>query len=127
MSYGLFMNMALLSAAGLSLACWAVHTFVGGREVARPLLDAKMASVPKYTSYYCWHLVTIVLLAMTAAFAYGAVAPTGKDVAVFALGLSIAFSIWSLVLVVWKRQRLLQLPQWLLFLVISVVAAAGIA
>jgi len=121
------MNHALAVAAALSLGTWALHTFVGGREIAGPLLRSGLHPVPKYTNYYCWHLVTIVLFAMAAAFAYGAVVPAGRDVAAFALMLSSAFAAWSLALVRWTRQPPLRLPQWLLFLAISVVAAVGFA
>jgi len=119
------MNHALALAAALSLGTWALHAFVGGREVAGPLLRSALRPVPKYTSYYCWHLVTIVLFAMAAAFAYGAVVPGGRDVAALALILSSAFAVWSLALVRWKRQPPLHLPQWLLFIAISVVASIG--
>ncbi len=120
------MNVALIVAASLSLITWAIHTFLGGREVARPLLRSSMKPVPKYTNYYCWHLVTLTLAAMTAGFAYAALVPAGLDVALLMTALSASFCIWSLALVLWKRRRLLELPQWSLFLLITVAAVIGL-
>ncbi len=86
-----------------------------------------MPVVPKLTNYYCWHLVTIVLFVMTAGFAYAAWVPAGQDVAVMSTILAIAFTLWSLALIIWKHRHPLQLPQWVLFLAISAAALAGLA
>ena len=56
-----------------------VHTVLGGREIARPLIEARGVSrVVRFTHYYCWHLVTAVLALMTAAFAWAAIDPAGR-------------------------------------------------
>jgi len=120
-------NVALIIAAGLSLLTWGIHTFVGGPRIAGPLLRSALPMVPKYTSYYCWHLVTIVLLAMAAGFAYAAFVPSGLDVAWLATLLALAFMGWSVALAFGKVRRPLHLPQWLLFLTISVAALVGLA
>jgi hypothetical protein len=119
------LNVAFAAAAGLSLLTWALHTFVGGPATAGPLLASSMHPVPKYTNYYCWHLVTITLLVVSAAFGYAAFVPTGSDVAVFATLLVVASAFWSLLLIAWKYRRPWQLPQWLLFFVIGGAAIAG--
>jgi hypothetical protein len=57
------------AAAAASLVTLAVHTFVGGAFVARPLLsDQSLPKAAKWLAYYCWHIVTLLLLAMAAAF-----------------------------------------------------------
>jgi hypothetical protein len=57
------------AAAAASLVTLAVHTFVGGAFVARPLLsDQSLPKAAKWLAYYCWHIVTFLLLAMAAAF-----------------------------------------------------------
>jgi hypothetical protein len=122
---GMTINVAFAAAAALALLTWGLHTFAGGPEVARPLLASALPPVPKLTTYYCWHLVTIVLFAQAGAFAYAAVTPTGRDVAAFATALAFAFALWSVLLVAWKHRRPLELPQWLLFGAIGAVAAFG--
>ena len=37
-----------------------------------------------------------------------------------------AFALWSVALIVWKRQKALDLPQWTLFAVIASLGAAGL-
>jgi hypothetical protein len=117
---------ALWVACVFSLVVCALHVWLGGREAARPLLDSELRSIPKYTNYYAWHMVTIVIAAMGAAFAYAALVPDGRDVGLAALGLAIAFTLWSLTLIAWKYRRPTLLPQWLLFLSVSIAGAVGL-
>jgi uncharacterized membrane protein YjjP (DUF1212 family) len=119
-------TIALWIACVLSLGVCALHVWLGGREAARPLLDSELRSIPKYTNYYAWHMVTIVIAAMGAAFAYAATIPEGRDVGIAALVLAVAFTLWSLTLILWKYRRPMLLPQWLLFLAVSVAAAIGL-
>ena len=120
------MNIGLLVAAVLTLATWAIHTFLGGPAVARPLLESEMEEVAKYTNYYCWHIVTLVLIVMAGGYGYAAFVPGGADVAVLLTLLSVGFTVWSLVLVAWSKRTALELPQWTLFLGISVAAVWGL-
>ena len=54
-----------IGATLLSFATCAIHVVAGGRFVAQPLLQANdLARIAKFTNYYCWHLVTIVLLTL---------------------------------------------------------------
>jgi hypothetical protein len=120
------MNIALAVAAFLSLLTWGIHTFEGGPRTVKPLLASAMRPVPKYTNYYCWHLVTFVLLTMAGGFAYAAVFPSGLDIAVLLTVLSAGFTLWSLALVALSRRKLLELPQWALFAPITAAALVGI-
>lgn len=120
------MNGFLAAASALSALTWAVHTFVGGPEIATPLLNAEMPAVPKFTAYYCWHLVTLTLAAMAVGFGYAAFDPGGWDVAVLATGLAASFAGWSLALVRWSGRHPLELPQWVLFLGIFAAALPGL-
>ena len=63
---------------------------------------------------------------MVAGFAYAAVTPGGRDVAIMSTLLSAAFTLWSLALALWKHWRPLELPQWTLFLTISIAGAIGL-
>jgi len=119
------MNTGFAAASVLSLITWGLHTFAGGAEVAGPLLRSEMPPVAKWTAYYCWHLVTIVLSLMAVSFAYAAFVPSGRDVAALATALSVSSGLWSLVLVVWRYRHPWRLPQWSLFLVISLAAVWG--
>jgi hypothetical protein len=120
------MNIALAIAAALSATTWAIHTFVGGPRVAGPLLEASLSPVVQLTHYYCWHLVTMMLGMMALGFGYAAFAAAGLDVAVFVTALSLGAMVWSMALTLWKRRKVAELPQWILFAAINVFAIAGL-
>ncbi|MEL6505893.1 MAG: hypothetical protein AAFQ10_15730 [Pseudomonadota bacterium] len=112
-------------AAGLSLFTFALHSFATRHDIVQPLLEADLHRVSKYTHYYCWHMVTITLFAMAAFYAVAAQFPSAWELAAVSTGLAMAFALWSIALVVWKRQKMFELPQWTLFIVISAAGAMG--
>jgi hypothetical protein len=120
------MNIALAIASALSAATWAIHTFVGGPQLVRPLLQASLQPVVQLTHYYCWHLVTMMLGMMALGFGYAAFVASGLDVAVFVTALSLGAMLWSMALTVWKQRKLAELPQWTLFAAINAFAIAGL-
>ncbi len=120
------MNAFLLAAAILTFLTWALHTFMGTPEIARPLLASDLPPVPKYTNYYCWHAVTIVLATMAGGYLYAALVDGAGDVAVLVTVLAAGFCLLGLFLMVQKKQRLVDLPQWVLFAIIVAVAVPGL-
>ncbi|HSX62266.1 MAG TPA: hypothetical protein VLF18_18945 [Tahibacter sp.] len=121
------MNTWLAAAAAVAFATFLIHTFVGGREIARPLLAARdLPRIPRLTAYYCWHMVTILLLAMSAALGWTA-AHANTPLAVLMLVLALAFTALSLALVVAYRVRPWYLPQWSLFAAIAALTGLGLA
>lgn len=117
------MNIGLLVAALITLFTWAIHTFLGGKTVARPLLESEMEPVAKFTNYYCWHAITLLLMMMSGGFAYAAWVPEGRDVAALFTILSLAYAVWSGVLILYSGRTAMELPQWTLF--VAITAAAG--
>ncbi len=121
------MNIWLAAAALVSLATALIHIFAGEREIARPLLRASdLASVPKHTQFYCWHIVSIVLLAMAAGYGYGSFEPTAIALNVMLTGLAASFALWNIGLILWKRLSPKHMIQWALFLPISGLGIAGL-
>ncbi|MEM7546806.1 MAG: hypothetical protein AAF367_14840 [Pseudomonadota bacterium] len=120
-------NLPFLLAAALSFITFLIHLFAGGPEVARPLLQSSdLAPVPKLTAYYCWHLVSITLAAMSVGFLIPAVSGTDRNMAIMWTAIAAGFAVWSGLLVIWKRQPPLHLPQWALFLPIAVCGIWGL-
>ncbi len=120
-------NIWLLAAGAASGATLLIHIFAGGPTVARPLLSSSdIDEVAKLTNYYCWHLVSITLAAMTVGFTYAAVTSGETALATMWTAIAAAFAFWSVALVIWKRQRALDLPQWTLFAVIAGLGAMGL-
>lgn len=120
------MNTYLVLAAGTSAVVCLLHIFGGGPQVVGPLLKSELAEVPKYLNYYCWHLVTLTLVVMAAGFLLAALNPNEVMLALLMTLLAGSFAIWSLGLVLWKRQSLWDMPQWLLFLPIAVFGGLGL-
>jgi hypothetical protein len=101
----------------LALSIAVIHVVAGGRDVARPLLQQQtLPPSVRLTLYYCWHIATISLAVLAGCYAYAAVSPEGRILAALATLVSSAFCVWGLVLVLWKRQRHRDMPQWILFL-----------
>jgi|DewCreStandDraft_4_1066084.scaffolds.fasta_scaffold90665_3 hypothetical protein len=106
----------------------AIHFFVGGREIARPLVrQTALPPVVTLTHYYCWHLVTITLIGIAGAFVCAAFDPGARTLAVFATLFAGLFCLWGLALVLWKRQRHRHMPQWMLFAVLTASGAWALA
>ncbi len=121
------MSAFLWGAAGLSLFTCGVHLFAGGPTAAKPLLEANdIEDGAKYTNYYCWHIVSIVLLSMALGFGLDAYRGGPGDLSWLMTAFAIAFMVWSVVLIVWKKQPWLRLPQWTLFVPIVICGAAGL-
>lgn len=112
-----------------SLACigvFAVHTFLGGRLVVRPLLAAEgLGKVVRLTLYYCWHMATIMTAAMALGFLFAGLTP-GRDVLAIGLtALAAAFALLNLRIVVSERVNPLRMPQWGLFAIVVLCGIAG--
>jgi hypothetical protein len=121
------MNLWLAAAAAVAFATFLIHTVIGGREIARPLLAARdLSRIPRLTAYYCWHMVTILLFGMSAALGWAAL-HANTPLVVLITALALGFTALSLALVVTYRVRPWYLPQWSLFAVIAVLAGLGLA
>jgi hypothetical protein len=114
------------AAAASSLVTFAVHTFVGSAFVAKPLLsDQSLPKASKWLAYYCWHIVTLLLLAIAAAF--GAAA-TGSLTGRGALGLAAFCAACSLLCVAVALRAGIapwRFPATTLFAIVSAFGFAG--
>ena len=120
------MNLGFAVAALASLATFAVHTFVGGRYAARPLLaDDTLPRASRWLNYYTWHMATVLLLVMAGGFAWAAVRQDGADVAALLMVLAGACS----PLCVWVAMRggiaPWRFPASWLFLIIIAAGTGG--
>ena len=116
----------LYCAAGLSLLTLVAHVFGGGKSVARPLLDSDLGNEAKFTNYYCWHMVTLIIAFMGMCFFLNAQDIASTDLSIGATILAALFTLWSILLTLWKQQRVMTLPQWILFLPIAITGTLGV-
>jgi len=121
------MNWWFVAAAGFTALVMLTHLVLGGREIARPLLAAeRLDEVPRYTSYYCWHLVSIMQFGTALAFWVAAVKPVSDYLALFATGSVVLSMTWSLVMIAIFKLRVWHFPQWLLYVPPSVCGVVGL-
>ena len=121
------MNLFFAAAGVLSACIFLLHTFVGGTQIARPLLEVEgLKDGPKYTQYYCWHLVTIVLFALAAAFIISAVYAQASELALLSSVLALAFAVLGIALAPAVKQSYRVLPQGWLFAPVAVLGFLGI-
>lgn len=120
-------NLWLFGAGAAAAGTALLHLFAARKDVVLPLLGAKdIHSVSKYTNYYCWHLVSITLVAMAVAFVWASIDPAQTGLAWMWTVIAALFAMWSIVLVIWKRQNPWHMPQWLLFITITGLAGMGL-
>ena len=121
------MDVFFAIAAGLSVINAALHTVLGGREVAVPLKATNdLDPVAKWVAYYCWHLVTIVLWSMAAAFAWLSCVGFEFGLSLVLLALSGGFALGGLALPKAVGMSYKAMPQGCLFVPVFLCGLAGI-
>lgn len=86
-------NAGFAVAALLCLITFGVHTFVGGRYAARPLLAAPdLDKASRWLNYFTWHMATAALLVMAVGFAWAAFVPKAVEAALLCMVLAAVFS-----------------------------------
>jgi len=123
------MSIALLVVGALSVALTFVHLVAGGRQCARPMLDAEFDQVAKLTLYVCWHYVTVHLLLGGALLLWAGV-EENASLRAAALVVSASFLAMAAVFltVAAKSRRSsawYDLGQWMIFLPMGVAGILG--
>jgi hypothetical protein len=122
------MNFFFLVVAGVfSLFTCLIHLFVGGRFIARPLLDADdLRRLPKVTAYYAWHLVTVMLLAMSCGFFLAAAVPGQRILVIVLAIIAGGASILNFGMMLYFKQKPTRLIQWVFFVPITILAVLAL-
>lgn len=121
------MNVWFFAAGVVSFMITLLHLFGGGPAVAAPLLAAQdLDDVVKYLNYYCWHLVSISIGLMGAAFLWSGLVDTAWEAAVLGTAFAGGFCVWGIALVLLKEKRFRDMPQGWLFLPVAVLGVIGL-
>lgn len=120
------MQTGLLWAASVSaFVTFAVHTFIGGIYVARPLLaERTLPKAAKWLAYYCWHIVTLLLLALSLAFGGAAIGGAASGAVLGLSAFCAACSFLSIVVALKGHIAPWRFPSTTLF---AITAALGFA
>ena len=101
-----------------------IHFFAGGAEIAAPLLQSSLDPVVKVTLYFCWHIVSFLLLIMTACFLVPFFRSDGRAFVLIATLFTWMIALWNVAYVLMDQLPFIYLPQWVLFVAIGVPATA---
>ncbi|MDP3852891.1 hypothetical protein [Phenylobacterium sp.] len=114
--------------AAVILLCAFVHLLLGGRGMVRPLLrDTELRPVVRDIHYCCWHLITILMFGMVIVFALAALGRASADLTLAAVLVFAAYGLWTLGLMLHRKYRIREMPQWILFGLIAALGAVGLS
>lgn len=116
----------MFMAAGALAAVWfLVHVFIGGREIARPLVQATgLAPQVRHTQYLCWHFTSVGIACMSGLFfasAFGGPSAFATSATLMAAG----FCGVGVALVISIGESHARLPQGWLFLPVTALGVIG--
>ncbi len=121
------MNLSLVIAGVLAFAVCLIHLILGGREIVRPFLAAdQLPTGLRYTMYFCWHLVSLSLAGMAAAFLMAARPGGPASLAAFATVGAASFALLNFAMNARLRLSFAQHPQGFLFVPVATFGAAGL-
>lgn len=116
---------AFASAALVSFVWFLVHLFVGGKEVARPLLASDTDPLVLQTLYLCWHLTSVTIAIMAILFAMAAWLAT-PAYGVAGLIVAAGFALVGIGVVPLRGWSYKIVPQGWLFVPVVALAAIGL-
>ena len=122
------LNSGFAAASALALLTFAVHTFIGGIYVVRPLLAVEgLSRASRWLNYYCWHMTTLTLLIMAAMFAWSAWEPAARGFGVLFTAMAAAFSVLCIAVALKGGVRPYRFPATSLFAAVTAAGLWGIA
>lgn len=124
------MNKPLLIAALLAAFTAAVHLFMGGADVAVPLLASSLAEEPRLALYAVWHLVSVTLVLSAVALYVSALprhAVASRYLVLFISTLWLCFSVVFLIVAFTQPGEGLffKIPQWILLFPVGLLGLWG--
>jgi len=123
------MNWLVISSGILGLITSAAHIVAGGKDVARPLLASTLNDDVKLTTYACWHLVSVSLVASSLALiieGLGLIKSPSMVIFISALWLIYGIVFLVVTLGVAKPPGIVRFPQWTLLLPVGLLGLLGI-
>jgi hypothetical protein len=121
------MNFFLLAASGAALVAFYVHTFIGGRFAAKPLLAAK--DLPKATiwlNYFAWHITTFLLLILSGTFLLVGIGRADPDAAMMGAAIAAMISLLSVAVTLKAGIAVHRFPASYLLAVTALLAMIGL-
>ena len=116
------------SAAVASIASYALHAFAGGALMARPFYAKAAASGVRTQAFrFCWHFVSVALIALGAGFCFLVFRPDQWALGAMLTGMAAAFGVLSVAVSMIEKSNPLKSPPTTLCAIITALGAAGLA
>ncbi|MEL7151813.1 MAG: hypothetical protein AAGK71_13835 [Pseudomonadota bacterium] len=119
------LNRPILAASGLLVVTALTHAFVGGPEVNAPVQSSGLDPVVRAVSAVVWHALTALFLVLAAALAWAARHSNPLLIWV-TLALNLAFIAIFAAIGLVALGNLSEMPQWTLFVAISLCLLIGL-
>ena len=121
------MNPYFVIATIFSLFVTALHFFLGGKQIARPLLDAeRLPNNVRCVQYFCWHITTLSLLLQAILFGIAAAYPKEISLAIVAAAFAGSIAVLGVLMPPALKIGYRVMPQGLLFVPVTALGLAGI-
>lgn len=115
------------AASAATIASYALHAFYGGAWLARPFYRKAAASGVRTQAFrYCWHFVSMAVLAMGAGFAFLATEPLNAPFGLFLTASAASFSGLSVAVCAIEKAPPLKSPPTVLFALIAAIGGAAL-
>ncbi len=126
------MNWLWILSGLLAAVSAAVHLFVGGKDVARPLLNSPLTEEIRLTMYACWHLASASLVLSALALLASGVGLLGTAGGMMVLFISVLWLLFGAVFLaislgMARSRGLFRFPQWVLLIPVGVLGILGLA
>jgi len=125
------MNWLIFAAGVLAAFTALLHIFVGGRDIARPLLASELSEEVKLTVYGCWHIVTVYLVisAVSLLVASFGLVPAPESLVAFISASWVLFGLLfvAVTLGLAKPRGIFRFPQWALLIPVGMLGFWGLA
>lgn len=121
------MNVWFFAAGVVSVVTACTHTYLGGIHVVRPLLAVEgLTRASRWLNYYCWHITTILLVAMAIVFLRAAFAEEMRETAALMTILAASNSLLCLAVALKGSVQPFRFPALTLFAVTAVLGTLGL-
>lgn len=121
------MNAYFAIAAVFSMFVTGLHFFLGGKRIARPLLDTKtLPNDVRCVQYFCWHITTLSLLLQAILFGIAAGYPAEMSLAIVATAFAGSIAVLGISMPPVLKIGYKTMPQGWLFVPVTALGLAGI-
>lgn len=124
------MNLCLLIASLIAAFTTGIHVFLGGADVAAPLLLSTLADEPRLTLYVVWHMASLTLGLSAFALFIGSLPRYSQSARYLVLFISVLWLGFAVIFIVVALIQpgdgwLFKLPQWILLAPVGLLGLWG--